>query len=70
MTSYISPIELVDDPDTFNCLGYTQSARLSAPGYTVKDPWRPHVLKRQNNALISRGNIQPGDTGSGTSIYD
>lgn len=23
MTSYISPIEFVDDPDTFNCLGYT-----------------------------------------------
>lgn len=22
-TTYVSPIEMVDDPDTFNCLGYT-----------------------------------------------
>lgn len=69
-TSYIGPIELIDDPDSFDCTGYNMDARLSAPKYHVKTPTAPFSLDRQNAALITRGNIQPGDTASSSSIYD
>jgi hypothetical protein len=34
-TSYIGPIEFIDDPDSFDCTGYNLDARLSAPTYFV-----------------------------------
>lgn len=59
-----------EDIDSLAAVNNNNAARLSSPNFDIFDPTKGKEWTRNCNQLYQAGKLKPGDTASGTTMFD